>query len=501
MKKSLIHKMLGILLTVVMLVSITACSKKTDDGNTDTGKDPGTTVSPDDNDNAGDETEEDEDARIFDKFIKEEAAVDLNGYNFKVVDFHNHRWEPEEIASPLDELVVAIIEDVENKFNCTIEFEHISAGQTFDAAQAVIMSGDKYADLIGCTMWEFGTLLGANLVADLNDVETLNLDASYYNQNVIETASFGTSTYAFGAGFGSHLGNYWVVHYNKRIWDELNLPNPTELVEKGEWTWDKFLEYSKLALRDMDGDGLISSEQDRWGVVAPTGDLIQSLFFGIGGKYYRNVDDGSGNISIKIACTDSVSADKIDALYKFYQQDNVLYVNENLGYREMFAAGKALFMCYGNGAHVELKDMEDDFGILPMPKWNTAQEDYICAPDHNAPVFCMTSSNKNTYEAGIIIEALAKRYQAYDELDLEDRDLTYWRLDDDKAIVEAYVVDHGAYDISNMIKNANGNFNLPATAVFEGCFHNMYSDIVSVIKSSEDPINLMVDEFFQNLSR
>lgn len=496
MKKNLVRKVLSMLISAIMLVSLAACSKKTGDNNNNSNP----TNVPDSN-VGNDVQEEDEFSRPFDKYIQDEVAVDLGGYVFKVVDFHDHRWQPEEISSPLDELVVAIIEDVEKTFNCDIVFEQVPAGQLFSAAQPVIMSGDKYADLIGTTMWEFGTLLGANLVADLNTVETLNLNSEYWNKNVAETASFGKSTYAFGGPFGSHLGNYWVTHYNKRIWDELGLPDAAELVEKGEWTWSKFLEYSKLALRDNDGDGLISSEKDRYGVTAPTGDLIQSIFFGLGGKYYKNVDDGTGNIVIRMACTDSASADKIDAMYKFYQNDNVLYVNENLGYLEMFAAGKSLFCCYGNGSFQELKDMEDDFGILPMPKWNTAQEEYICAPDHNAPVFCMTSSNKNKYEAGIIIEALGKRYQAYDEMDLEDRDITYWRLEDDKQIVENYVAGHGTYDISNMIKNANENFNLPAKCVFEGCFLNMYSDIVSTIKAFEDPVTAMLDEFFMNLSK
>ncbi len=488
MKQLLRNRFIALLLVGVLIISMTACSKS--DGGSQPVNEEAQAVES--NDDTADEFE-----RPFDKYIQGEEVVDLGGYNFKVVDFHSHRWEPEEITSPMDELVVAIKEDVEKTFNCTITYENVAPDVIFETAQPEIMAGGKYADLIGTTMWAFGKLLGSNLLADLNDVESLNLENSYWNQGVIDTATFGNSTYAFGAPFGSHFGNYWVVYYNARIWNELGLPDPYEMVEAGTWTWDKFVSYAKKATLDMDGDGLVGSENDRWGLTAPSGDLIQSIFFGLGGKYYKEVEPGK----VRVACTDAESAEKMNAMYKFYQTDNVLYQNENLGYKEMFAAGKSLFCAYGNGAHTEFKDMEDDFGVLPMPKWNEAQEAYIGAPDHNAPIFAMTSTNKNTYEAGIIIEALGRRYQAYDDLAIEDYENTFWRFDKDREIVEKYVDNHGAYDISNIIKNANSNFDLPAKSLFEGCFLNLYTDIVSTIKSFEDAISVLLDEFFINLSK
>ena len=38
--------------------------------------------------------------------------------------------------------------------------------------------------------------------------------------------------------------------------EDANLEDPRDLVERGEWTWDKFLEYVQVLTKDIDGDGI-----------------------------------------------------------------------------------------------------------------------------------------------------------------------------------------------------------------------------------------------------
>ena len=435
-------------------------------------------------------------ARPFDKYIQGEEVVDLGGYNFHIVDFNTDIWGPKEIKSTQDQLIVDIIEDVENTFNCTITVEEVSPDKIFDTANPSLMAGDKFADLVGTTMWAFGTLLSSNHVANVSNVESLELSEDCFNQNLISMATFGNAIYGFGADFGSHLTNHWVIFYNAKIWDELGLPDPYEMVRNNEWTWNKLVEYAKLALSDNDGNGVVDSESDRWGMVSPSGDLMRGMYLSMGGTFYANKDG-----KMRLSCLDSVSADKMNFCYNFFQTDKVLYKNENTGYLDLFAAGKALFLAYGNGTFDELKNMEDDFGVLPMPKWDAAQENYLNPIDHNAKIYCMTDTNKNTYEAGVIITALAKRYQACDDLKLEEMEDIYWRFDEDAEMVKNYVVGHGAYNVIDIIKRANSNFELPSGAMWDGVYNNMYTDITSTIASTEEALNIYLDDFFDNLSK
>ncbi|MDF2537979.1 MAG: transporter substrate-binding protein [Herbinix sp.] len=484
-KKLIWKKLISTLLLVTLLITISGCKKNTEIiTDHDDGEAKQNMITP---------VEEPESP--FAKYTENEEVVDLQGYEFKVVDFHDNRWAPEEIKSPMDELIVSIIEDVEKTYNCSIVFEHVNPDLIFETAQPAIMAGDKYADLIGTTMWAFGKLLGGNLIGKINDVETMDINQSYYFEEVTQSATFGKDTYAFGAPFGTHIGNYWLVFYNTRIWNELGYPDPYELVRNGQWTWDKFVEYAKGALRDNDGDGIISTDADRWGVTCAGGDSIQAFFFGMGGKYYQLNEEGK----VRLACLDQASIEKMNFMYKLYNKDNIIFKNQNIGGTDMFAAGKALFMCNGNDANDTMKNMEDDFGILPTPKWNTEEEQYINAPDHNAPVFCITNTNPNLYEAGIIIEALAKRYQAVEDQNIQDFTDTFWRMEEDAEMMAEYIKGNGAYDIINMIKNANSQFNAPASILFSACYDNAYSDIKSTMEATEDALNVLLDDFFDNI--
>jgi len=51
-----------------------------------------------------------------------------------------------------------------------------------------------------------------------------------------------------------HISSTYVWVWNKTVFGELGLPSPNELDEKGEWTWDTFLEAAMAATkRDADG--------------------------------------------------------------------------------------------------------------------------------------------------------------------------------------------------------------------------------------------------------
>lgn len=50
-----------------------------------------------------------------------------------------------------------------------------------------------------------------------------------------------------------HRGGKYFTYYNIKPFEEKGLPTPTELVKKGEWTWDKFIELSQQ-VSENDGE-------------------------------------------------------------------------------------------------------------------------------------------------------------------------------------------------------------------------------------------------------
>lgn len=466
-------------LAAMMAVSMIGCGKETKGGAA--------------NNNWKDERGE----KIFDKYIEDEEVVDLKGYSFKIVDFDTNVWKPETVEDARSQLSVDIIEDVEKTFNCKIEVEYVAPNSIFENAQPSIMSGDKYADMVGTTLWAYGPLLSGGLVADLSDIETLDLSQDYFTSEVSDMLTFGDSTYAFAADFAAHLYSEVGVYYNSRVWKELGLPDPYQLVRDGQWTWDKLLEYANKALADRDGDGVVSSDTDRWGVCGGNGDMLCAMYASMGGDIY-DIDE---NGKVYLDCLDADSLEKIRFLYQFCQENNVLYKRGNDGYMDLFTQGNSLFMVRILTTRDELKNMEDDFGILPLPKWNAEQEDYQTYVTHNAKIYCIPKTNENTYEAGIIISALARRYQSYMDVAEDEMIDIMLRFDEDEEMLTDYIWNKTRFEISDVLEKVNETLNNPRYAIYHACLDNKFSDIGSEIASYDKAIEKILEELLENYGK
>ena len=433
--------------------------------------------------------------KVFDKYIEDEEVVDLKGYEFKIVDFNTHVWAPEVVEDEKNQLSLDIIEDVEKTFNCKIVVEFVSADKTFENAQPSIMAGDKYADLIGTTRWAYGQLLAGDLLADLSKIDDLDLSQDYFYQEVSDLMTFDGRTYAFSADFDERNYTQFVMYFNKRIWDELGLPDAYQLVRDGKWTWETCLEYANKALRDYDGNGVVDSASDRWGMTAPSGDLVNAMYASMEGTIFDKNQYGA----LKLMTTEQTNAEKLAFMYKFFQQENVLYKRENEGYLDMFTQGKSLFLSMINAPGTEMRDMEDDWGILPMPKWNEEQEKYACQVNHNTKIYSMSKTNKNTYEASIIIEALARRFQSYKDMSMDEYETIMFRADEDIEMLENYILNNSYNEMFDNVRGADTTLLKPYVIMTDACMYNKFSDINSEMLSIENLVNVALDEFLNNL--
>lgn len=455
-------RLLSAVLCMVMLLSFTACSGKTDGGK-DTEKD-----------------------------VPKETVVDLNGYTFTILDGDKAHFDPEPGTS-LNDKTLSIIEEIEKDYNCNIEVKVVDPSAMFKQIQPSIMAGDKTADLIVSTTWTFGQLIGADLLADLSTFEDLDLSNPWWNQNVIPKCTMHDKVYAASGSFLTHIEKIWVMFYNKKMWQELNYEDPYEIVRKGKWTWDKWNKFAKGALRDYDGNGVVDSEKDRWGLVSTTGDFSKAMFMSMGGEYYKA--DKNGNLVL--ACNDQKSYDIYNKMIKIIRDDKVMFKKSDNSALS-FTGDKSLFFSYllmpdQHSLH-PLRDMQSDFGVLPMPKMNEEQKNYIGSVDHNAPLFGVPKSNSNKKEVSVILEALGRRFQGIEKYKTDDWAAVYWRDDESIEMIDEQIKPNGGYDY--IIRNANANLGLPISAIEEAVFGDSASlDLASTMESLEEPINEALKDF------
>ncbi len=427
-----------------------------------------------------------------------EVPVDLGGYEFTVVDNSSGRWNKENSGTPYSDAWIQIMDEVETLYNCTITANYVGSTETFTTVQPEVVAGGKYADLIITAQWQYGYLLGANLMMDLKELD-VNWDNEWWNQDVREMGTYGGKSYVGLGSFIFDTAQTWLLYYNEAVWNELGLPDPYELVDSHQWTYDKYTDYALRACEDRDGSGILDSYDDRWGMLASNSDFSNALFFALGGQFFKTDEKGR----VKLACNTQKTYTIYEKMYNFTRRDKGMYLDGTYGMDAeanrigCFMSNNALFYGYMPGVS-QLKDMEDNWGVMPLPLLDADQEDYLSGVDHNASVFGVTNTNTDTYEVSVLLEALGRHAMILEDIFWPDYKETYWRHEEeDTRMVSQYVVGHGKHDLALLMQNCNPIFRSPKDRVFQGVMCGGSADLASYMDSVEGMIEGQLEEYFK----
>ena len=424
---------------------------------------------------------------------------DLGGLVFRIADFHSDRFFPSEseIGTPIGDAKLAAMESIMEDFNITFQIITVPPGEMIYRLHPAVWAGDLFAHMVITTQWAYGSLIGAGLMGDLSAVPTLNLDGDLWMQPVHRATAIGNEVLATG-GIFEHWENTWVVYYQKALWNELNLPNPYDLVRRGEWTWERLLEYSIIAQQDLTGDGVVDGPNDRWGLVSPGDDLLRAWYTSMGGLYF-DFNPATERLYSPAATSDGIAI--ANWMRNFTETPGVWYrASGQTGElrHEMFATRRALFLAYGLGVPGELREMNDDFGILPMPKRNDQQQTYLNNVNHNAPLIGITKTNNQLEETGIIMEALAARFERVRELRRAELTDILLRSDEDSEMLD-YIIPNTVFDIGHIMftaSEAGQGFSVPHARLTDYVTSHSIGDFASAMEANRDAMELAANELF-----
>lgn len=182
------------------------------------------------------------------------ASVDLGGRVIKISAWWDGTPKGETAG---EKEALAKIDELQKKYNCKIEFVNIPFDQYMDKFTTTTLAGDPMADIVVMEFKRAIAPVKQGLVLPLSDFTLATSDINNENKHIVKLPPIAGKEYSFTQPFVSVVGMY----YNRDLFKKLGLPDPQELYNNGQWTWDKFLEIAKLATRDADNDGKI----DNWG--------------------------------------------------------------------------------------------------------------------------------------------------------------------------------------------------------------------------------------------
>ncbi len=328
----------------------------------------------------------------------------LNDQDDRFIDIMT---DGEETGDVMNDIIYKRNRAVEEKYNVTI----VGASDTYDAVNQML----KKEVQGGLTDYDFyfsncfaSQLASGGFLYVLNDLPNVDLSNPWWDKAALKGMSVGGKVYmATGDISPTSLLTSSCLVFNKKLFSDNDMEYPYEMAANGTWTIDKLVEMTKGLTRDVNGDGKYTLNDDIFGFSSWMCDSPYSLFYGAGGTLSEKDAEDIPYASFDI--------ENISDIYgKMYQ----LIVEQESYFVTSAAEYETTYECFSNGGayfceitlqkiDMFLRDMEDDYGILPIPKRDEAQEDYLSCVNGAGGFVVIPNNPEDEQRTGMLFEALA----------------------------------------------------------------------------------------------
>ena len=287
------------------------------------------------------------------------------------------------------------------------EYANVNAAIT----RSVKAGSDEY-DLCFVHMVSGASLAQSNLVLPFEKLPYVDLEKPWWDASIKNGFSIRNNLMMVNGDISPRSFSITsCLYFNKTMFDRLDMEYPYELVRSGNWTLDKMFEMTKDITHDEDGDGKVTkdSTKDVYGLSSWSLDVPYSFYYAAGGMLVSKDQDDVPFYDPQLERDTGIYKKIYDVIITnnaYYETDVADFPNVS----KMFADGRALFLDAKLATAEDLREMDNEFGILPVPKYDSAQTDYRSFVNGASSMVCVpatvTSDSQREF-VSIIVEALA----------------------------------------------------------------------------------------------
>jgi hypothetical protein len=289
-------------------------------------------------------------------------------------------------------------------YNIKIAEETLSEWNLADAVNRSVDAGDNAYDTVSFALIFMVSQAMNGYYIDWNNISSVNLTQPYWDQTVNKSVSLKNHQYFLAGDIQIYYkGNIWVYFFNKKMIKDLSLEDPYELVNKGKWTAETHMILTKSAVQDLDGNSKLD-DMDQWGLVTHSGNYSE-LVYAFGENFFKKDDNDIPRLSMNTTSFQEV----FDTILKLNYSETIQPTSyNNISYEKVFYNNRALFMAEILAVSEAMRGIDNlEFGILPLPKYNEEQANYISSSHPTSHLLAMPITVSDTERTGLITEALA----------------------------------------------------------------------------------------------
>jgi ABC-type glycerol-3-phosphate transport system substrate-binding protein len=388
---SLLMALIMVLGTLFMAVS---CGTGEDDPSKDTGNQT-TGEAETDKPLAYDTVEKQKFDREFNLMTRDDIAED-----FEIEDL---------TGDLLDDMLYERNAKVATDFEIEFSYYKLPYAEVNTTLNTQATSGTDDYDMYVGHKYSYGTCAQNNYCYNLGEIGAMDLTQPWWDQNCYANMTVNGRTYMItGDIFPSSMLTSSCLVFNRKMVKELGKSDTAlfEMARNGGWTMDAMYDYCKDVSFDLNGDGNMSYTDDRYCLTSWMMDVPFSMYYACNESFVTIVD-GTPELTY--------STEKViniyEKIYKIIVEQNSYFVTDLNQYAttyEPFVGGRAMF-CDVTLSKITtfISEMDDPYGILPMPKYDEHQPEYLSFVNGATPFVMVAKTVEDPEFVGTILEAMA----------------------------------------------------------------------------------------------
>ena len=389
------NRLIAFLLAVLMLsTALAACADKT--GKNTGGEDDASTPPP-----------ETDDGYVHDNLPD---GLDFNQREIKILHYSDTNFcdDPEDTTEIVNKALYARDRAVEDRLNVKITNLHMPyTWDTRDAylnnIRASVLNDDGAYDIVSGQYATMPGLISDGIMLNLMELDYLDFDQPWYVKGLVEETTIAGKLYFISGSINlNSIKDICCLFYNRDLMETIHKTRDiSDIVFNGDWIFETMDEMVLASYDDLNGSTTVD-EADQFGYIAGDENQITPYTQAFNLKVTTMNEDGYPEITLNNEATYNA----VITLCEFFHGNKGVWFNKGSG--TIFQEGRALFTgAMFSSAKALTEEMNNEFGLAPMPKYDENQDNYYAALNEGNTLYGIVSSCKNPDEVAAVMEAFS----------------------------------------------------------------------------------------------
>lgn len=341
------------------------------------------------------------------KVLDDLPDFDFEGRQWRTLTQTEYAWDvwvEAETGDIVNDAVYQRNRAVEERFNIVIlPADAPSYTEASAKIKSTVLAGEDAYDVFQGHMIQTGGDALSKIFLNLYELKHADFTKPWYPKYAIEGLTMNGRMF-----IGLSDMTLAIIHrtycyiYDKQMADSYGIEDISKIALEGKWTIDRLIEITNQVYSDLDGDST-KSAGDYYGFMSPVVNASTTYYYSF--DIERLSVDSDGVLTLGYNDERMMTA---------YEKLNTLFASEGTWSDSKsasvndFANGHSLIVSTVVGNTLSsLRDYENEYGIIPYPKLDEAQDNYYTICGGGVSTISVPKTISDTEYNGAVIEALS----------------------------------------------------------------------------------------------